>query len=123
FDVVPQLDYPAVLIPCGFSALGHPAFEAYFAAMPEVLRRYAHIVFHGSRYRDAEFARQHAVQHFSIIPNGASRAEFESTSAPFRQSYGIPNDRLLLLTVGSHTGEKGHREAIDAFGRARIGRA
>src|SRR5205823_9708236 len=61
--------------------------------------------------------------HFSIIPNGASRAEFESTSAPFRQSYGIPNDRLLLLTVGSHTGEKGHREAIDAFGRARIGRA
>ena len=123
FDVIERLDYPAVLVPCGFSALGHPAFAGYFAAMPDVMRRYARIVLHGAGYRDAAFTREHNIRHTSIIPNGASREEFSAPHASFRAKYGIPRDRLLLLSVGSHTGEKGHREAIEAFARAKVGAA
>ena len=123
FDVVSELDFPSVLVPCGFSALGHPAFAGYFAAMPDVMRRYSRIILHGNGYRDASFAREHGITHTSVVPNGAARDEFTAVRGAFRERHGIPRDRLLLLSVGSHTSEKGHREAILAFRRARIGPA
>lgn len=123
FEVVDQLSFPSVLVPCGFSALGHPAFAEYFTAMPEVMRRYARIILHGNGYRDAAFARQHGITHTSVVPNGAAQAEFLVTHDSFRARHGIPPARFLVLSVGSHTGEKGHREAMLAFRRARIGPA
>jgi glycosyltransferase involved in cell wall biosynthesis len=123
FPIVDKIDYPAVVVPCGFSGLGHAANATYFDQMPDVLRRYAQVVFHGDQYRDAEFARRHHIVHCTVIPNGASREEFLSPRASFRRTHGIPDNHLLFLTVGSHTGEKGHHEAIEAFQRAKIGRA
>ena len=81
------------------------------------LRRYDHLVFHADDYRDTNFARQHGLERWSIIPNGASQAEFESVTPDFRQHYNIPRDEPLLLTVGSHTGVKGHALVLEAFRR------
>ncbi|MGD0781135.1 MAG: glycosyltransferase family 4 protein [Dehalococcoidales bacterium] len=123
FPILGQIPYKKVLIPCGFSALYDPAYTSYFAGMPAVMRGYDHLIFHADRYRDTDFARQHGLTRWSIIPNGASRAEFEAADPTFRQRYHIPADEPLMLTVGSHTGVKGHALVLEAFRRLKTERA
>ena len=115
FPVLERIPYPKVMIPCGFSGLYEPAYQDYFAHMPEVMRGYDHIVFHADDYRDTNFARKHYLKHFTIIPNGASEIEFNDMDTTFRKRYRISEDVPLLLTVGSHTSMKGHRLSLDAF--------
>lgn len=121
FPILDRLAFGKIMAPCGFSGLLNPRYASYFAQLPEALRRYDHLVFHSSSYRDVVFARQHGLNHYTVIPNGASEVEFGRTDPSFRRRYGIPEDMPLLLTVGRHTGPKGHRLVIDAFRRARIG--
>ncbi len=123
FPILERIPYRKVMIPCGFSALYSPTFKEYFAQMPEIMRRYDHLVFHAGDYRDINFARQHEITHYSIIPNGASQAEFEEVDNTFRHRYNIPEKELLLLTVGSHTGQKGHRLSMESFQRLKSERA
>jgi len=123
FPVLDRLNYRRVLAPCGFSGLINPQYASYFAQLPEVLGQYDRLIFHSNSYRDVQFAKQHGLKHYTIIPNGASEEEFREVDATFRQRYDIPDSVPLLLTVGSHTGLKGHRLSIEAFRRARIGRA
>ena len=55
-----------------------------------------------------------------IIPNGASAEEFLSPDeTDIRKDLKIPEDHFLILHVGSHTGLKGHAEAIRIFSRAK----
>lgn len=115
FPVLEQIPSPKVMIPCGFSALYNPEFQKYFEQMPQWMRQYDHLVFHAGEYRDVNFAREHQITHYSILPNGASQAEFEQDLPSFRRRYHIPEDAPMLLTVGSHTGIKGHRLCMDAF--------
>jgi glycosyltransferase involved in cell wall biosynthesis len=115
FTVLEQIPYRKVMIPCGFSALYSPDFEKYFEQMPGWMRKYDHLVFHAGEYRDVNFAREHRLDNYSIIPNGASQNEFEQDIPAFRRRFHIPEEALLLLTVGSHTGTKGHRLCMDAF--------
>jgi L-malate glycosyltransferase len=117
FPILERIPYRKVMIPCGFSALYNPAYREYFAQMPEIMGKYDHMVFHASDYRDINLARQHHHDHYSIIPNGASRTEFDNIDRSFRHRYGLSETETLLLTVGSHTGQKGHRLCIDAFKR------
>jgi len=123
FPVLDDLPYARVMAPCGFSGLFQPQYEDYFAALPDLLRRYDHLIFHCDSYRDIDFARRHGLGNFSVIPNGASEDEFDEAQPGFRRRYGIAAGVPMLLTVGSHTGVKGHAELIEAFRRARIGRA
>jgi glycosyltransferase involved in cell wall biosynthesis len=123
FSVLDKVPYPKVLAPCGFSALHDRSYADYFRAMPDVLRRYDRLVFHSNDYRDAAFARRHGVTNSVTIPNGASATEFDQPRSEFRRRHGIPADRPMLLTVGSHTGAKGHDAAIAAFREAKIGPA
>ncbi len=123
FPVIDQLGYPAVLATCGFSGLPDPAYAAYFARMPDVLRKYRRIILHSETYRDGVFARKSGISHISVIPNGASEREFAIRDDTFRNRYGIAADVPLLVTIGSHTGVKGHRATIESFRRARIGPA
>lgn len=51
------------------------------------------------------------------------KKSFQQADPSFRERYGIAQGVPLLLTVGSHTGTKGHRLSIQAFRRARIGRS
>lgn len=123
FPILNRIPYPKVLSPCGFSGLYDAAYTAYFAALPDILKRYDHLVFHSDSYRDIEYVRRHGMAHYSVIPNGAARHEFEAVDTTFRSRHGIPDDVPLLLTVGTHTGVKGHSLVIRAFRKARIGGA
>lgn len=120
FDALwPVLDViktPKVFIPCGFSGLLEPAYSEYFSKMPGILQKFDHLIFYASDYRDINFAKQHRIANFSIIPNGASEIEFNVESdSTFRARHGISPDDFVFLTVGSLTGLKGHLELTNAF--------
>lgn len=121
WPVVPQIEARKVFVPCGFSALFDPAYKDYFCKLPEILRQFDHLIFYASDYRDINFASEHGLQHFSIIPNGASEVEFSVVADPgFRERLGIGGDDVLFLTVGSFTGMKGHLEVVSAFAQMEL---
>lgn len=120
-DILPRIAARKVLVPCGFSALRQPQYAAYFQRMPDWMRQYDATVFMSERYRDAEFARQNHLSNMHVIPNGAAGDEFLVGGAGnIRPRLGIAEDAFLVLHVGSHTGIKGHVEAIRMFMRAQI---
>jgi glycosyltransferase involved in cell wall biosynthesis len=123
FPILHRIPYRKVLATCGFSGLFMPEYASYFARMPDIMRRYDRLIFHSHTYRDAELARTHDLGHYTVIPNGAAQSEFAYVDSTFRKRYGVPEDVPLLLTVGSHTGLKGHALVIEAFRKARVGRA
>ena len=105
-----------VFIPCGFSGLYYPYYKSYYEKMPEALRQFNHLIFYADNYRDINFAREHNINNFSIIPNGASEIEFSvKRDSSFRDRFGIEKNEILLLTVGTFTGGKGHFETASAF--------
>jgi glycosyltransferase involved in cell wall biosynthesis len=121
--LLPVLDrIPAgtVLAPCGFSGLDDPAYRDYFSSLPDALRRFDELIFHSSTYLDIEFARRAGLENLNVVPNGASREEFESTESDFRERHGIDPAAPLLLTVGPHNWRKGHALAIEGFRRAEL---
>lgn len=110
-----------VFIPTGFSELNHPRFREYFDSMRNWLAQYDMNVFLSGDYRDINFARDCGVQKITVIPNGASEDEFlPEAEIDIRAMLVIPRGHFLILHVGSHTGFKGHAEAIRIFSRARI---
>jgi len=117
--ILEELPYIKVFIPCGFSGLYWKKYANYFRKMPKWLHKYDHLIFMGNDYRDIQFARNHGIKDYSIIPNGAGEDEFSKNTIDFRQKYGI-GDRFLVLTVGNHTGLKGHSLANKAFRKANI---
>jgi len=105
-----------VFIPCGFSGLYEPAYVQYFEEMPDILRKFDHLIFYAENYRDIDFTRAHGITHWTVLPNGASEIEFSvPADAGFRDRHGIPQDSFVFLTVGSITGVKGHKEVLEAF--------
>ena len=111
-----------IFIPCGFSCLYEPDYAEYFTKLPAMLRHCDHLIFYSSEYRDIDFAKQHGLTEFSIIPNGASETEFNVPHDPtFRRRQGVGADELLFLTVGSPTRLKGHYEITEAFLKADFG--
>jgi glycosyltransferase involved in cell wall biosynthesis len=110
-----------VFIPCGFSGLYYPYYKDYFKKMAEALRQFDHLIFYADDYRDINFAREHNINNFSVIPNGASEIEFSvKPDSSFRDRFGIENNEILLLTVGTFTGGKGHFEVASAFQLAKL---
>jgi glycosyltransferase involved in cell wall biosynthesis len=123
YPILPEISCRKVIAPCGFSGLFDPAYESYFQQLPQALRKYDQLIFHSERGRDVEFVRKHALANCTLIPNGASAEEFADADSNFREKFDIPREQPLLLTVGSHTGAKGHAVVMEAFRRARIGPA
>lgn len=123
WPVLDEITCRKVFIPCGFSGLYEPSYREYFEALPAVLQKFDHLIFYAEQYRDVDFARRHGISNFSILPNGASEIEFGvERDREFRTRHGIPADSAVLLTVGSLTGMKGHRELLEAFVRLRTER-
>jgi glycosyltransferase involved in cell wall biosynthesis len=121
WPVLGRITAAKVFVPCGFSGLYEPGYANYFRELPEVLKRFDHLVFNATRYRDIDLARQHGIDKFSVLPNGASEIEFGAAVDPlFRQRHGIPPHSFVFLTVGSFTGLKGHQELVNAFARMRL---
>jgi|SRR5579871_3250170 len=118
WPVLDQIMVRKVFVPCGFSSLYEPAFADYFRKMPQILRKFDHLIFYAEHYRDIDFTRAHGITSFSIIPNGASEIEFGRDirgGASLRQALGIPATDLVLLTVGAPVNAKGHETLAEAF--------
>lgn len=121
FGVINQIKAKKVLVPCGFSGLYEPLFKKYFEKMPEFMKKYDATVYLSNNYRDINFARHHKINNTHFIPNGAGKDEFtNSIKFSIRECLGIPQDNFLILTVGSHTGLKGHAEATKIFDKAKV---
>jgi glycosyltransferase involved in cell wall biosynthesis len=125
FDVLPRLSCARVFAPCGLSGLRRTLFDPYFAQLPPILANYDRFIFHSDIYQDITYVRQHVPEEkIAIVPNGCSEQEFgRATGAAFRRRHGIAQDVPVLLTVGNHTGLKGHDTVLEAFRRARLGKA
>jgi glycosyltransferase involved in cell wall biosynthesis len=118
WPVLDDIKARKVFIPCGFSGLFEPAFARYFRELPDVLRKFDHLVFNAEKYRDIDFVRNIGLTKFTVLPNGISEADFEQEADDgFRQKLAIPNNAFLFLTVGNPIDGKGHREVVDAFSR------
>lgn len=119
WPVLDKLSAAKVFIPCGFSGLYEPAYTNYFQQMPGILRKFDHLIFYASDYRDINFAKEHGIANYSILPNGASELEFDVKPTPnFHNTLKLGDEDLIFLTVGSFTGLKGHLEVAKAFALA-----
>jgi L-malate glycosyltransferase len=129
WDELDRIPQPHAIAPCGFSGLQDPAYECYFRELPSRLRNCQALIFHSDCYQDIELARRRGLQRLTVIPNGADEREFtdldalDASARALRSRYGIAADTPLLLTVGGHTGEKGHGLAIEALRRLKVPRA
>jgi glycosyltransferase involved in cell wall biosynthesis len=118
WPVLDEINFAKVFLPCGFSGLYEPGYQAYFNRMAAVLARFDRLIFNATHYRDIDFARAAGLDKLLILPNGASEFEFGvAPDAGFRARHGIDADAFLFLTVGSFTGLKGHQELAGAFAR------
>lgn len=118
WPILDDLKARKVFIPCGFSGLYEPNFAQYFRELPDILRKFDHLVFNAEKYRDIDFVRDIGLRNFTVVPNGISEAEFEQEpDGRFRQKLAIPQDAFLFLTVGNPIDGKGHRDVVDAFAR------
>lgn len=124
FEVIDQIKARKVFVPCGFSGLYDPSYSEYFKAMPALLRKYDQTVYLSHDYRDINFAKVHKINNRIVIPNGADEREFRKSFQKdinqFRYKLGIPDKNRVILSVGSHTGLKGHSETIEAFKNANL---
>lgn len=122
--ILDRISARKVFVPTGFSRLYTPQYSQYFAAMPSWMKQYDMNVFLSDDYRDINFARENGITDTILIPNGAGEDEFSGfPDINIRQRLNIPQEDLLVLHVGSHTGSKGHTEALEIFSKARISNA
>ena len=110
-----------VFAPTGFSALHFPEYSGYFEKMKTWMKEYDMNIFSSEVYQDIEFAKKNDIKKITMIPNGASELEFAKEAIiDIRKYLGIPAHQFLILQVGSHTGMKGHAEAIEIFRRSNL---
>lgn len=121
FDILDEIKAKKVFVPQGFSGFYFPEYKNYFKNMKSWMKKYDMNVFPSNDYRDINFARKNNIKKIKLIPNGASEEEFlGQNNIDIREKLNIPKNHFLILHVGSHTGLKGHREAIEIFEKAKI---
>ncbi len=124
WPVLDQIGARKVFVPCGFSSFYEPSFTNYYRQLPDVLRKFDHLIFYAENYRDIDFVRANGIANFSVIPNGASELEFGHEirqNGRLRQELGFPSTDLLLLTVGAPIHSKGHDTVVEAFKQVYLG--
>ncbi len=123
-DALPNIPGKKVFVPTGFSHFYNPQYSGYFEQLKRRITYFDANVFLSNDYADINFARANNARGICIIPNGAAEEEFERNSGlSIREKLNIPNHAQLVLHVGSYTGIKGHREAIELFIRAKTNNA
>jgi L-malate glycosyltransferase len=119
--ILDKITAKKVFVPTGFSALYNDAFKDYYQSMKAWMKQYDMNVFLSDDYRDINFARENGIENNILIPNGADEREFSKEyKIDIRTELGIPEDHFLILNVGSHTGIKGHKEAIQMFKHTKL---
>ena len=111
--VIEDIDATKVFIPCGFSGLGAPEYEDYYAAMPTYMAKFDKLIFYATAYKDIDMARGAGLSQLEIIPNGVDETEFFADTGNGVARQGRAG--LTFLTVGNRIVPKGHWEVLDAF--------
>ncbi|MFZ5437833.1 MAG: glycosyltransferase family 4 protein [Patescibacteria group bacterium] len=114
-DKLTQIKAKKIFVPCGFSGLNIKEYKDYFTKMPTWLANYDALVFPAKNYQDYVFAKNHGLKNLIEINNAADFAKFNNKSLNIKEKIGIRKGNLTLLLVGSHSGAKGHREAINTL--------
>lgn len=116
FRVLNKINAKKVFVPTGFSGLFNSQFSDYFEKIPKFLNYYDSIVYLSNDYRDISFSREYGLNTGIIIPNGASEDEFSilKKDLSIKRDIGIKQD-FMIVSIGTHTGAKGHDEAIQIF--------
>jgi len=121
FGLLDSIKAKKIFVPTGFSGLKLPEYRDYFGSMTGWMKKYDMNVFLAIHYRDSEFASEQGIKKRVLIPNGAAKDEFlAEVIIDIRQFLEIPQNHFLILLVASHTGMKGHNEAIEIFSQAEI---
>jgi len=121
--ILNKINAKKVSVPTGYSGLYWEEFKDYFKDMKTWIHNYDMNVYLSNDYRDINFARENNVTKITIIPNGAAADEFlPDSKINIRKELNIPKDDFLLLLVGSYTGWKGHKEAVEIFLKSKIKR-
>ncbi|MCE5340855.1 MAG: glycosyltransferase family 4 protein [Planctomycetaceae bacterium] len=116
WPIIDKIKARKVHIPCGYSCLYNDNFKEYYQKMPDILKKFDHLIFYAENYRDIDFVKQHGIKNYSILPNGASEVEFRGESSNnFRKQFNIPADDIVFLSVGSPPFMKGHFEVALAY--------
>lgn len=121
FEVLDKIKAKKIIVPCGYSGLYLPEYQEYFRQLPKHLKKYHASVYLSDTYQDIEYARKHNLDHLIVIPNGVDEREFSKIESKLvrqiRQKISGGKQELILLTVGNHTGSKGHQETIEVINR------
>lgn len=120
-DALTTIPAKKIMVPTGYSQFYNPAYVDYFEQMKTWLHHLDAHVFLSDNYTDINFARAANAKGIHLIPNGAAEEEFEAPlHIDIRKRFSISPETLLLLHVGSFTGIKGHREAVNLFLRSSV---
>jgi glycosyltransferase involved in cell wall biosynthesis len=103
-------------VPTGFSMLNDQRYSKYYQLMQYWLSKYDANIFTSENYQDFAFSVNNKIVNNFVIPNGASKFEFDSNiSFDVRDYLNIDQESNLILHVGSFTGIKGHLQALKIF--------
>jgi len=114
-DHIENIPSPVAFLPCGLPNLDDPKYSAYYQTLNVKLRFFAAFFFNSNLAKDYGWIHSKGFQNLYVIPNGASKAEFEKPQTGFRKKYGISPENILLLSVGNPRIQKGQLNAIKAF--------
>lgn len=114
-----QLDCRKVIVPCGYSELGSPAYAAYFAELPGYLDQYDAAIYLSGDYQDAAFAAASRITNGVVIGNAADEGEFGHLEGGFREALHV-RESLMLLCVANYGDLKGQSAVVEAFVRSGI---
>ncbi len=121
WPILSELISRKIHVPCGYSSYYDQRFKQYYSQMPDILKKFDHLIYNANDYRDINLAKDHAIKNYSVIPNGASSKEFLKAPVPsLRKQLGIDENDFIFLTVGSHPFYKGHIEAAQAYAQLKL---
>jgi len=110
-----------ILVPCGYSGLKSHDYVQYYENLKKWLHDYDATIYHSNEYQDIIFAKENNVNKIVFIPNGADEKEFlNPVDDSIWELINLPRERFIILTIGNHTGAKGHYESIKIFELANI---
>jgi glycosyltransferase involved in cell wall biosynthesis len=116
-----QIKAHKIFVPTGFSEIFNSRYQLYYKSMKDWMKNYDMNIFLSNEYQDINFARVNGIDKIKVITNGASHEEFSKKyNRDIRKKLTISKDHFLIILVGSHTGLKGHREAIKIFENSNI---
>jgi L-malate glycosyltransferase len=108
FDLLPELKFKKVFVPCGYSRLKDPLFQGYYSKMPSILRQYDGLLYHSGSYIDKQYADEQGITNSIVIPNGSGLEDFLNVErGAFRKRHGI-GTKPMILNVSNHSWLKGH---------------